>query len=61
MKAPAQVPQAVLEGMLKAFPASTPPVDTLLQQMRWDALNGCYYVHYMGMYVGIELDGYVHT
>ena len=61
MKAPDQVPEAVLQGMRKAFPASTPPVDELIARMRWDVLNGCYTVEYMGMYVGIELDGYVHT
>lgn len=61
MKAPTQVPDAVLRGMRKAFPASTPPVEELIKQLRWDTLNRCYSVEYMGTYVGIELDGYVHT
>jgi hypothetical protein len=33
----------------------------ILREIKWDALNGCYYFHLAGMYVGVELDGYMHT
>ena len=59
MKAPDTTPEAVIQGLRKAFPASTPPVDELIKQLRWNMDH--YYVNYAGMYVGIELDGYVHT
>lgn len=61
MKAPTEVPHVVIQGLLKAFPAPAVPVTELIARLRWDCLNGCYAVEYAGMYVGIELDGYVHT
>lgn len=33
----------------------------ILREMQWSALAGCWFVRYLGMTVGIELEGYIHT
>lgn len=33
----------------------------ILESLKWDSLMGCYFFHSHGMFVGIELDGYMHT
>ena len=38
----------------------TPPA-TVLREMRWDALSGCWMFFWRGMWLGIEPDGYVHS
>lgn len=34
---------------------------TILKHVKWDNLNGCWYVTFQGMFYGIEKDGYIHT
>ena len=35
--------------------------EKIIAEMKWDSINECFYFHYMGMYVGVEKDGYIHT
>ena len=51
-------PCKVVESIVKSFPND---YEKVLKALQWDDLNGCYYVAYAGMYVGIEEDGYIHT
>lgn len=60
VKGYAYPPGAVVEGIRKAF-GNTGKVEQILAQTKYDHLNGCWSVNWMGMYVGIEADGHVHT
>jgi hypothetical protein len=33
----------------------------ILKELKWDSINGCYFFTVGNCYVGVELDGYVHT
>ena len=46
------------EAIRKAFPKDA---EEIIKEVRWDALQGCYFFNRWGMYVGIEPDGYIHT
>jgi hypothetical protein len=35
--------------------------DKYIQQLRWDAMNKCWFYTYTGMYLGVEQDGYIHS
>lgn len=48
----------VTDAVLKAFPKDG---DTVLKEMQWDSLNGCWMISRWGMMIGIEKDGYIHT
>ena len=48
----------VSDAVLKAFPKDG---DTVLKEMQWDSLNGCWMISRWGMMIGIEKDGYIHT
>ena len=51
-------PEPVFSAILKRWPEC---YRDILAKVQWDSLNGCYYVAWAGMYVGIETDGYIHT
>lgn len=53
------VPQAVLQSILKRFPAEE--TKEILEGLKYDSLNGNFYFERWGMYVGVEFDGYIHT
>lgn len=52
-----EIPTVVVEAIRNAFKDA----DAILAELRWDALNGCFYFSRWGMYVGVERDGYIHT
>jgi len=54
--------QTVADAIGKRFEGDpiAPPA-TVLRDMRWDALSGCWMFHWRGMWLGIEPDGYVHS
>jgi hypothetical protein len=33
----------------------------MMEELKWDALNKCYYFMRAGMYHGVELNGHIHT
>lgn len=33
----------------------------ILRKIQWDAIMGCYFFMLGTMFVGVELDGYIHT
>lgn len=35
--------------------------DDVFKRIQWDNLNGCFYFYDQMLYVGIEIDGYLHT
>ena len=35
--------------------------DEELETVRWDAVMRCYFMHWKGMTLGIETDGYMHS
>ncbi len=52
------VHSAVVNALIKAWPDQAVEI---LEQLRRDSMNGCYYFNRWGMYVGVEYDGYIHT
>lgn len=54
------VPHAVINAIAKKFDDQS-YTDTILDQLRYDSLNGCYAFDFAGMYHGVETDGYIHT
>ena len=36
-------------------------VDQLMKVLRWDSMMGCYCFGWAGMFLGVELDGHIHT
>jgi len=52
------VPDVAIEAIKKAFPHHA---QDILGELRWSEVNGCFYFTKWGMYVGVELDGYIHT
>jgi hypothetical protein len=55
---PKVVTDVVIESVKKSFPDQAREI---LETVKWDGLNGCYFFERWGMYVGIEKDGYIHT
>ena len=49
------IPDAVTDAILARFD------EPALRELRWDSLNGNYYLSRYGMCIGIEEDGYMHT
>ena len=35
--------------------------DAIMREMKWDGLNGCWFIERYGMVIGIERDGYIHS
>ena len=33
----------------------------VMDALRWDAMNKCFCFGWAGMYVGVEMDGHIHT
>jgi hypothetical protein len=50
------IPRAVIDAIIKAWPDQAAEI---LTAMRWAGDH--YFVNRWGMYVGIEVDGYIHT
>ena len=61
MRKPETIPQAVLDGARRWRDQHPNTRNDSSESPRWDALNGCYFFVSNGVYVGIELDGYVHS
>jgi hypothetical protein len=55
---PNPTPKQVIDAITQAFPNDC---ERILRDMRWDSINGCYMFDFAGMYVGCELDGYIHS
>jgi len=56
-----EIPTAVVEAIQNKFFPDTQQIVKVLQELRYDSLNGCYYFTWAGMYIGIEQDGYMHS
>lgn len=56
-----EVPTAVLGAISRKFAGDVVQLAKTLRELRYDALMGCYYFTYAGMYHGVEPDGYIHT
>jgi hypothetical protein len=52
------VEQVVIESIGSSFPTNA---DSILQDLKWSSINGCYYFERWGMWVGCEVDGYIHS
>lgn len=52
------IPAPVMDAITKAFPNH---LDAIKADLWHDSLNGCYMFNFMGMLVGVEYDGYIHT
>lgn len=50
--------QTVRAAVESAWPHEA---STILHEMKWDGLAGCWLVERYGMTIGIERDGYVHS
>lgn len=55
---PPAVPSAVIRALHNKFGATA---DDYIAAMRWDGLNKCYMLQWAGMWLGIEIDGYIHS
>lgn len=53
-----QPPDAVIRAMRRKHGKEA---DKYIQQLRWDAMNKCWFYTYAGMYLGVEEDGYIHS
>jgi hypothetical protein len=60
MNKPEQMPQEVIDAVT-AWAGSPSRAAAFFTDMRWDSLDGCYYLQLFNMTVGIELDGYIHS
>jgi hypothetical protein len=59
---PRIITDVVIKALKAAFPSDTHSIrNNILNDVKWDSLNGCYYFQRWGMYVGVEEDGYIHT
>lgn len=66
---PTPTPDAVINGIFEfagvreahSDPGAVSRAESILRALSWDSLNGCYMFWVCGMYVGVELDGYVHS
>lgn len=58
MEEPVGSREVAEKSVLETFPKDG---ENLAKEMKWDSLNGCFYFHYFGMYIGIETDGYIHS
>lgn len=50
--------KTVEEHIKRAFPHDW---EKVMREMRWSSLEGCWFIIYAGMTVGIEKDGYIHS
>jgi hypothetical protein len=55
---PEPLPHPVRQAIWKAYPDQA---GEIISSLEWDGLNGNFYFWRWGMYVGVELDGYIHT
>ncbi len=53
-----QPPDTVIRAMRRKHGKEA---DKYIQQLRWDAMNKCWFYTYAGMYLGVEQDGYIHS
>ena len=60
MNKPDTMPQAVIDSVT-TWAGSPERAAAFFIDMRWDSLDGCYYLNLFGTTVGIELDGYIHS
>jgi hypothetical protein len=59
MSQPTAEERAIAEKAIReAFPKDA---DTIIAELRWFPLEGCFGFSRWGMFVGIERDGYIHT
>lgn len=58
---PERVPQAVVDSIVSRFHDDPLHAERVLQGLKFDTINGNYYFYFAGMYVGVEMDGYLHT
>lgn len=61
MNAPESMPAEVVAGIERYARQHALIACELVERLEWDGLMGCYYLEQFGQYVGIELNGYVHT
>ena len=55
---PQTIPVAVRESLHKSF---GPIATEIIKDLKWDSLNGNYYFVRWNMYIGVEVDGYIHS
>jgi hypothetical protein len=60
MTKPETMPQAVIDAVTQ-WAGSKERAAAFFTGMRWDSLDGCYYLQLFNMTVGIEIDGYIHS
>lgn len=53
------VPQVVIDSIRNNYPPEQSY--TILLDLQWDSLNGCFSFVRDGVYYGVEKDGYIHT
>lgn len=63
---PEKIPEPVLEGIRRYVSQHNLTTNQHVEllgpkSLKWDSLNGCYYFMRHGMYLGVELDGHVHS
>lgn len=74
MKEPSPMPDAVIESVFSAhtrhekcpecghlLKVDASKAHRILREMYWLGLEGCYGFNLAGMFVGVEVDGYMHT
>ena len=56
------MPKTVVDSLYEAYGHDRELFVKSVECVRWDGLNGCWYLSHANMYVGIEeKDGYMHT
>ena len=50
--------QVVIDAISNAFPKESKEI---LASLQYDGILGCWYFTRWGMFVGVELDGYIHS
>ena len=53
-----QPPDTVIRAMRRKHGKDA---DKYIQQLRWDAMNKCWFYTYAGMYLGVEQDGCIYS
>jgi hypothetical protein len=51
----------VEEVVIQAITNSFRDHQKILAELKWSPIDGCYFFHLYGMFVGVEVDGYIHS
>ena len=65
MSEPKTIPTKVIEAIKRYSgrdgAAAWNTYGEIIDQIKWDSMNGCYFFLRHGMYHGVETDGHIHT